>query len=99
MGDHDRFPLVLSQDGSNFETEQLIRNNYANKGLVYHIRHAHESNAMAIAQSYNKKKPSLALGYVRIAQHYGFAMRCVFEDFGFQQAVFLEEDMEIAPDF
>jgi alpha-1,3-mannosyl-glycoprotein beta-1,2-N-acetylglucosaminyltransferase len=39
------------------------------------------------------------LGYVRIAQHYGFALKKVFDDMGFHQVIFLEEDMEIAPDF
>jgi alpha-1,3-mannosyl-glycoprotein beta-1,2-N-acetylglucosaminyltransferase len=37
--------------------------------------------------------------YFRIAQHYGWAFRRIFDDFGFDRVIVLEDDLEIAPDF
>jgi len=67
-------------------------------GTAYHMCHEHDPNAANIAQRYKYAGKS-AIGYVRIAQHYGWAMRQVFDDFKFNQAIFLEEDMEISSDF
>lgn len=92
----ERFPLIISQDGDDAPTAQLIDELYLKPGLAFAIKHAHESNADAVANSYGGKAQ---LGYVYIAQHYGFAARTVFDNFGFQQVIFLEEDMEISPDF
>lgn len=97
--DPRHFPIVLSQDGADATMAALIEEQYASTGVAAHMKHAHEASAEDIAKSFNPKKPKLALGYVRIAQHYGFAMRRMFDDFGFKQVIFLEEDMDIAPDF
>jgi alpha-1,3-mannosyl-glycoprotein beta-1,2-N-acetylglucosaminyltransferase len=94
--DPQRFPLIISQDGDDAPTARLIEEQYRKPGLAFAIKHAHESNAEAVARTYGGNNH---LGYVYIAQHYGFAARTVFDNFGFQQVIFLEEDMEISPDF
>jgi len=92
-----QFPIVISQDGDDAAMTDMVESKYVATGLAFHIRHKHEASAQKIAQQH-RNVPS-ALGYVRIAQHYGFAMKTMFDDFGFRQVIFLEEDMEVAPDF
>lgn len=93
----DKFPIVISQDGNDAAMLQMT-STFVAGGTAYHMRHEHDPNAAAIAQRYKYAGKS-AIGYVRIAQHYGWAMGQVFDVFGFNQAIFLEEDMEISPDF
>jgi len=94
--DPTKFPFVISQDGHDSEMEKMIASNYVSKGLAYHMHHEHESSAQKIARQFGGHS---AQGYVYIAQHFGFAMRQMFDEFGFEQVIFLEEDLEIAPDF
>jgi alpha-1,3-mannosyl-glycoprotein beta-1,2-N-acetylglucosaminyltransferase len=91
----DKFPIIISQDGNDGAMTDLVTSRYVADGVAFHMRHEHDPSAPSIAQRFGKN----ALGYVRIAQHYGFAMRRLFDDFGFQQVIFLEEDMEVSPDF
>lgn len=94
--DPAKFPVVISRDGNDEEMKHVIDSNYVAKGIAYHMNHEHEANAKQIARQFGGNS---AMGYVYIAQHFGFAMRKMFDEFGFQQVIFLEEDMEIAPDF
>lgn len=89
------YPFIISQDAFDSAMTQLVQNKYVATGVAFHMHHEHDPAAPQIAQRFGKK----ALGYVRIAQHYGFVMKRVFDDFGFSQVIFLEEDMEVAPDF
>lgn len=38
-------------------------------------------------------------GYFKIARHYGWALNQTFHDFGYSQAIVVEDDLEVAPDF
>eukprot|EP00927_Polykrikos_kofoidii_P012285 TRINITY_DN1528_c0_g1_i1.p1 TRINITY_DN1528_c0_g1~~TRINITY_DN1528_c0_g1_i1.p1 ORF type:complete len:554 (-),score=91.22 TRINITY_DN1528_c0_g1_i1:107-1768(-) len=92
-----KFPIVISQDGDFPEMTSSVETAYVKTAVAFHIRHPHEPSAQSIAKKFGGGKQ--ALGYVRIAQHFGFAMKKVFEDAGFNSAIFLEEDLEVAPDF
>jgi len=93
----DHFPIVISQDGHDQQMTQLVESTYVDRGLAYHMHHTHDPNAVQIASRFGPN-PSF-VGYVRIAQHYGFALGRMFDEFRFQQVIILEEDMEVSPDF
>jgi alpha-1,3-mannosyl-glycoprotein beta-1,2-N-acetylglucosaminyltransferase len=93
----DKFPIIISQDGNDNAMLELTAK-YVREGIAHHMCHEHDPNAPIIAQRF-KYAGKGAIGYVRIAQHYGWAMRQVFDEFKFNQAIFLEEDMEISLDF
>jgi len=95
--DLSKFPLVISQDAHDPAMTRLVRDEYVAKGVAYHINHEHEANAEQIAKTFGQVKHTL--GYVRIAQHFGWVMRTMFDRFGFEAVIFIEEDMEVAPDF
>eukprot|EP00401_Gymnodinium_catenatum_P015039 CAMPEP_0117551844 /NCGR_PEP_ID=MMETSP0784-20121206/49398_1 /TAXON_ID=39447 /ORGANISM="" /LENGTH=491 /DNA_ID=CAMNT_0005348891 /DNA_START=139 /DNA_END=1614 /DNA_ORIENTATION=- len=95
--DPKKYPLILSQDGFDETMTKHITSSYVDTGVAFHVHHEHEANAEAIAAKIGRSKQ--VLGYTRIAQHYGFAMRLVFDGLRFEQAIFLEEDMELSPDF
>lgn len=100
--DPDRFPIVISQDGDDGAMTARVEKDYAAKGVALHIHHPHDPDAGRIAAELAAKikgNQKQVMGYVRIAQHYGFAMRKMFDEFGFGNVIFLEEDMEVAPDF
>merc|ERR1719387_559820 len=93
----ERFPIIISQDARDETMTAAVESSYVATGLAFHMHHEHDPNAPQIAKKFGNAKSTL--GYVRIAQHYGFALKKVFDDMGFHQVIFLEEDMEIAPDF
>lgn len=95
--DADKFPLVISQDAHDPAMTRLVELEYVAKGLAHRIHHEHEANAEEMAKTFGKVKHTI--GYVRIAQHFGFVMRKMFDSFGFEAVIFVEEDMEVAPDF
>lgn len=95
--DATQFPIVISQDAHDETMASMIKLRYVDEGIAHTIQHDHDPNAPSIAKKFGKGRANL--GYVRIAQHYGFVMRSMFDDFKFRQAVFLEEDMAISPDF
>lgn len=92
--DAAKFPVIVSQDGFDQATSDLIKREFGTR--VFHMHHEHDPQAEQIAA---RSGGHSALGYVYIAQHYGFALRKAFDEFGFNQVIFLEEDMEISPDF
>lgn len=91
------FPIIISQDDFDTGMTQAINQHYVKPGIAYHMQHAHEEGAAEIAKEFSKAK--VTVGYVRIAQHYGFALRRVFDDMGFKALIFVEEDIDVAPDF
>jgi len=60
---------------------------------VFHLRFSHAPiyNASEILPNYR--------GYYRISEHYRFGLTQIFDRFGHQSLIILEDDMEIAPDF
>eukprot|EP00440_Ansanella_granifera_P033436 gb/GFBE01036279.1/.p1 GENE.gb/GFBE01036279.1/~~gb/GFBE01036279.1/.p1 ORF type:complete len:528 (+),score=123.09 gb/GFBE01036279.1/:1-1584(+) len=97
MRDPSTFPIVISQDGFDESMKQLVQKTYVETGQAFHMHHQHDPNAQAVAAKFGGSKQ--ALGYVRIAQHFGFVMKRMFDEFGFQAVIFLEEDLEVSPDF
>jgi len=95
--DPEQFPIIVSQDAHDSEMTQMVKSTLVDPGIAYHMHHEHDPEAPAIAKKFGKAKTNL--GYVRIAQHYGFAAGKVFDEFAFKQLIFVEEDMEFAPDF
>lgn len=93
----DQFPFVISQDDFDPIMAKMITDSYVKPGVAFHIHHRHDPKAPEVAKKFGQAK--VALGYVRIAQHYGFALKTVFDVLGFEQLIFVEEDMEVAPDF
>jgi len=60
---------------------------------LIHLKHpGNDEKPMSFAHHYAKR-------YYRIAAHYGWAMRQVFDVMLFDQAILLEDDMDISPDF
>merc|ERR1719382_1221915 len=82
------FPIIISQDDFDTGMTQAINQHYVKPGIAFHMQHAHEEGAAEIAKTFNKAK--VTVGYVRIAQHYGFALRRVFDDMGFKALIFVE---------
>lgn len=91
-----KYPIVISQDTYDEKMTDLIQNKYVLTGLAYHLHHQYDPNGLEIASRLGGPR---ALPHVRIAQHYGFVMDNMFDVFKFKQVIFLEEDVEIAPDF
>lgn len=91
------FPLIISQDAHDAAMQELVQKNYVRTGQAFHLHHEHDPNAKAVAAKFGGSKQ--ALGYVLIAQHFGYVMRRMFDDFGFEAVIFLEEDLEVSPDF
>ena len=38
-------------------------------------------------------------GYFKIARHYGWALNQMFNEFGFNQVIVVEDDLDFSPDF
>lgn len=95
--DAEKFPIIVSQDDYDSAMSTIVQNKYARAGTVFHMQHAHQQDAKAISKKFGGSKTTL--GYVYIAQHYGFVMRTMFDEVGFDQLIFLEEDLQISPDF
>ncbi|CAE8602746.1 unnamed protein product, partial [Polarella glacialis] len=95
--DPAKFPLVISQDGYDPDMTQMVQSTFVSSGQAFHMHHPHDPNAQTVANKFGGSKQTL--GYVYIAQHFGFVMRRMFDEFGFSAVIFLEEDLEVSPDF
>ncbi|CAL5205735.1 unnamed protein product [Lathyrus oleraceus] len=83
-----RFPLFVSQDGSN--------SNVKNKALSYdelsYMQHLD-------FESVQTERPGELIAYYKISRHYKWALGQLFYKHNFSRVIILEDDMEIAPDF
>merc|ERR1712059_169949 len=95
--DAELFPIVISQDGNDRPMAQLIQSSYVQTGLAFHLNHQHDPDAVKIAKKFGAPTPA-SIGYVRIAQHFAFAFKRMFDDFSFRQVIVLEEDLEVSTD-
>ena len=75
-----RFPLYISQDGNQSDIAQLARS-YAPS--VYHMQHLE-------ADSFPERKQSEPIAYYRIASHYKFMMRQMFDCLKYPKLIILE---------
>lgn len=86
----EQFPIIVSQDCDHEPTSDVIRS-YGEQ--LTHIRQPDQSD-IDIPPKEKKFK-----GYFKIARHYGWALNQVFLEFGFETAIVVEDDLDIAPDF
>lgn len=80
-------PIFVSQDGSN-EAVTAVINSYISS--VYHLRFDYVQHPQT-----DMKFPL----YFRIAQHYGYALGMMFDTFGYEKVIVVEDDMYVSPDF
>ncbi|KAI4974892.1 hypothetical protein ZWY2020_048499 [Hordeum vulgare] len=78
-----KFPLFISQDGTNGEVKK--------KALSY--------NQITFMQVQRTERPGENAVYYKIANHYKWALDELFIKHDFRRVIILEDDMEIAPDF
>mmetsp|Transcript_28540 Transcript_28540/g.52383 ORF Transcript_28540/g.52383 Transcript_28540/m.52383 type:complete len:673 (-) Transcript_28540:48-2066(-) len=95
--DPQKFPIIISQDDFDQAMTRVVEDEYVRTGLAFHMHHAHDPQARSVARKFGGTKTTL--GYVYIAQHYGYIMKTMFEEIGFNQLIFLEEDLQVSPDF
>ncbi|KAK0077837.1 hypothetical protein PV325_003399 [Microctonus aethiopoides] len=86
----EQFPIIVSQDCDHQATGDIIKS-YGEE--VIHIQQPDQSD-IDIPPREKKFK-----GYFKIARHYGWALNQVFLEFGFETAIIVEDDLDIAPDF
>ena len=83
-----QFPIVVSQDCGHEETEKVIAS-YGNKLKL--IKQPDLSAIHGVAAH--------MVGYYKLSRHYKWALGQIFDVMGFDAAVIVEDDLEIAPDF
>jgi alpha-1,3-mannosyl-glycoprotein beta-1,2-N-acetylglucosaminyltransferase len=88
----ERFPIVVSQD-CNHEPTSAVLDKYTMKGDIVHVRHPDNSQIIV------PKAHERFAGHYHVARHYKFALSQVFDAMGFEQAIVVEDDMEVSPDF
>ncbi|XP_061355719.1 alpha-1,3-mannosyl-glycoprotein 2-beta-N-acetylglucosaminyltransferase [Gastrolobium bilobum] len=83
-----RYPLFVSQDGSNSDVK--------NKALSYdHLSYMQHLDFEPV----QTERPGELIAYYKIARHYKWALDQLFYKHNFSRVIILEDDMEIAPDF
>ncbi|XP_011297852.1 alpha-1,3-mannosyl-glycoprotein 2-beta-N-acetylglucosaminyltransferase isoform X2 [Fopius arisanus] len=82
----NQFPIIVSQDCNHQQTSDVIRS--------YGEKVQPDQSDIDIPPREKKFK-----GYFKIARHYGWALNQVFLEFGFETAIIVEDDLDIAPDF
>lgn len=94
----DKFPITASQDGSNQEVFELLQKRWKTGEIQRHLRF--KGNLIKPPLQLNGKPPPVHLaGYFKLANHYRWALNQMFEAFGYEHLIILEEDLEVAPDF
>ncbi|CAL8465720.1 g5256 [Coccomyxa elongata] len=90
IGNMQKFPLFFSQDGTppHLATQEVAKS-YSQISYLHHV----ERVAPVVRQSQEK------IEYYRIAAHYRFVLRTMFDCFQYSRVIILEEDMELSPDF
>lgn len=83
------YPAFVSQDGDAAGVQAVVRRHL---DRVRYLEHAPDRPIRA--PSAREK-----VAYYRIAQHYKFLLKTLFDCFGFPRAIVVEDDMRFAPDF
>lgn len=85
-----KFPLYFSQDGTPPHAgTQEVAQSYREIAYLHHLEHV----VPVVREGHEK------IEYYRIAAHYQFIMRTMFDCFNYPRLIILEEDMDLAPDF
>lgn len=88
--DKEQFPIIVTQDCGHKETANVIKS-YGDK--IVHIQQPDLSEPIV------PPKEKKFRGYFKIARHYGWALNQTFNEFGYDQVILVEDDLEISPDF
>ncbi|XP_052732071.1 alpha-1,3-mannosyl-glycoprotein 2-beta-N-acetylglucosaminyltransferase isoform X3 [Vigna angularis] len=83
-----RFPLFVSQDGSNPDVKSTALN-YDQLSYMQHLDF----------EPVQTERPGELIAYYKIARHYKWALDQLFYKHNFSRVIILEDDMDIAPDF
>ncbi|EPS66299.1 hypothetical protein M569_08478, partial [Genlisea aurea] len=83
-----RFPLFVSQDGS----DHRVKSKALSYGQLTYLQHLD-------FEPVRTERPQELVAYYKIARHYKWALDQLFYKYKFSRVIILEDDMEIAPDF
>ncbi|GJP31433.1 hypothetical protein CLOM_g12263 [Closterium sp. NIES-68] len=83
-----KFPLFISQDGTNAGVKERAKQ----AQQFTYLQHIE-------AAPPRMNNPGENIAYYRIAEHYKFALTELFDRRQFPRVIILEDDMELAPDF
>ncbi|WVZ20131.1 hypothetical protein V8G54_007453 [Vigna mungo] len=83
-----RFPLFVSQDGSNPDVKSTAFS-YDQLSYMQHLDF----------EPVQTERPGELIAYYKIARHYKWALDELFYKHNFSRVIILEDDMDIAPDF
>ncbi|KAL4439675.1 hypothetical protein ABPG75_002676 [Micractinium tetrahymenae] len=84
-----KFLLFVSQDFNATGVQDVVEQHL---DKLSYLQHYEEREPV----TERKKEPVV---YYRIANHYKFILKTMFDCFGFQRVIILEDDMMLAPDF
>ncbi|MCD7464014.1 hypothetical protein HAX54_051912 [Datura stramonium] len=83
-----KYPLFISQDGSNPDVRKLALS-YDQLTYMQHLDF----------EPVHTERPGELIAYYKIARHYKWALDQLFHKHNFSRVIILEDDMEIASDF
>ncbi|CAL9228694.1 unnamed protein product [Arabidopsis halleri] len=83
-----KYPLFISQDGSN----QAVKSKALSYNQLTYMQHLDFEPVIT-------ERPGELIAYYKIARHYKWALDQLFYKHKFSRVIILEDDMEIAPDF
>ena len=90
-GDVDKFPVFISQDGRHKATRAFAENKAKDFHWMQHLEDRPPTTRTRFRWD--------SVAYYRIAAHYKWAMKTLFDDLGYERVIVLEDDMELSPDF
>eukprot|EP00033_Pygsuia_biforma_P001360 GCRY01001541.1.p1 GENE.GCRY01001541.1~~GCRY01001541.1.p1 ORF type:complete len:454 (+),score=102.04 GCRY01001541.1:166-1527(+) len=90
----EKYPIFLSVDCNDPAVAAVINKNFARD--VFVIRQPDNKKHVAGKEGVPNWDNPL---YFDIARHFQFAMKTIFDDYGYKQMVFVEDDCDVAPDF
>jgi len=85
----EKHPILVSQDGDDQNVNSVVQS--FGDQVQEHLRFEFREPSWY-------EFPGLKI-YYKIAQHYGWALKKVFDEFKFYHVILLEDDMLISPDF
>ncbi|KAF7637551.1 Alpha-1,3-mannosyl-glycoprotein 2-beta-N-acetylglucosaminyltransferase [Meloidogyne graminicola] len=83
------FPIFVSQDGFDNEVTSVINEFNSKTTYFTHFQHTEQKNSA----------PKSVINYLRISQHYKWALDKVFLENNFKTVIITEDDLDISPDF
>ncbi len=90
-GDAEKFPVFISQDGRHKATRAYAEGEAKDFHWMQHL----EDRPPTTRTRFRWDR----VAYYRIAAHYKWAMKTLFDHLGYERVIVLEDDMELSPDF